>query len=359
MRRIILAVGVLAACTMGGWFAARATLSPPAAPTSGSSDLTYEVRTGRVERMLQFTATTSYRRRLLAYGAGSGVVTAVYTTPGQSIDAGDRLYAIDEQPVFAARGAVPAFRDMSFGVRGRDVAQLQGLLRSLGYLHEAADGDFDYATSAAVRQWQAARGRSQTGIVTHGELVFVPRLPARVQLSDSIVVGRQVSPGVDAVYGLSAAPRFEIVLSEEQTDLVPLEAPVAVRAGKETWRGQILQAANRGAGNLVLTLGRANGAALCGVGCDTVPVGKQASYPVDVTAVPSTEGPIVPAAALRSDTSGNAFVTSKQGTPIPVTIIASDGGWSVVEGVNDGEVLNLFAANAEGTAQGNPDGDRG
>lgn len=344
-------------CTMIGWFAARATLSPPEAPETGSADLTYEVQSGRVERVLEFTATTAYQRRLLAYGSGDGVVTAVNVRPGRLVASGDRLYSLDEQPVIAVEGVVPSYRDLVPSAVGRDVAQVQRMLIAVGFLQGAADGNFDYATEVAVRSWQEAEGLSVTGKVTRSSIVFVPGLPAKLQLADTVGIGKQLSPGVEAVYGLSAAPRFEIVLSEEQTDLVPLDAPVVVSAGESRWRGEILRATNRGTSELVLTLGKPNGVPLCGEECDKVPAGQSSSYPASITAVPRSRGPIVPASALRSDASGQAFVTGIDGTRIPVTVIASNGGWSVVEGVDEGESLNLFQS--ADTDVGEADGDSG
>jgi peptidoglycan hydrolase-like protein with peptidoglycan-binding domain len=359
LKRIVLAALALVVCVATGWFAARATLSPPSAPDATSRDLTYEVQEGQVKRVLEFSATASYERRLLAYGSASGVVTATFIRAGQTVSAGARLYAVDERPVFAAAGTVPAFRDLTTGVEGRDVAQLQAMLVALGFLRSTPDGDFDLTTATAVRSWQEATGRDQTGSVAQGDVIFVPRLPAKIQLADGITVGQRVGPGQESVFGLSASPRFEIVLNEEQKDLVPLDAPVAIAADGRQWRGDILDATSRGPSDLVLRVGKSNGDPLCGRDCDAVPAGKESTYPAEITAVPSTTGPLVPAAALHSDPAGQTFVTTDAGQGVPVTVLASDGGWSVVDGISVGDVLALSGAGSESPSGGSNSGDSG
>lgn len=346
--RALLAIGAVALLVGIGWAAGRATLNPPSDDTRTPSASTYTVEQGRVGRVLQFTASTSYERRLLAYSGSQGVITAVGVRPGQTVAAGARLFAVDEQPVLVATGTIPAFRDMAYGTQGRDVAQLQRFLTTQGYLPSTGtasnvDGDFDVTTRAAVEKWQKAVGAAEDGVVGRGDLVFVPNLPARVQLGDDIEVGRQISAGVETVFGLSEAPQFEVVLGEDQRDLVPLEGAVVLRASGQRWHGTIVRATERG-GDLILTLGTRDGRPLCRSSCDRVPAGENTSYPVNIVAVPATRGPVVPVAALQTDEAGHVFVTDRSGDRTPVSVLATDGGWSVVDGVADGDVLNLTAS---------------
>lgn len=69
----------------------------------------------------------------------SGTITAYGCAPGQTIDSGTSFIAVDEVPLLALHTAVPPFRDLQSGMRGRDVAALNAELRRLGYA--APDGD--------------------------------------------------------------------------------------------------------------------------------------------------------------------------------------------------------------------------
>ena len=69
----------------------------------------------------------------------SGTITAYGCAPGQTIDSGTSFIAVDEVPLLSLHTAVPPFRDLQSGMRGRDVAALNAELRRLGYA--APDGD--------------------------------------------------------------------------------------------------------------------------------------------------------------------------------------------------------------------------
>ncbi|GAB2854853.1 hypothetical protein GCM10022221_62950 [Actinocorallia aurea] len=147
-------------------------------------------------------------------GASLPVVTAVRVERGQRIGAGTLLMTVAEQPVFVFEGDVPAFRDMVRGTKGVDVEQLQDGLRSVGHpIGGDTRGVFGPGTAAAVAALARAAGvvpataadtpstapeagaaeepeepfgqaqteRAPSGpVVLRGQVVFVPRLPARV-----------------------------------------------------------------------------------------------------------------------------------------------------------------------------------
>jgi peptidoglycan hydrolase-like protein with peptidoglycan-binding domain len=70
---------------------------------------------------------------------------------GQTISNGEQLAEIDGEPLFALAGRVPAWRDITPGESGPDVAELQKALASPGY-YQGGDtpGFFGTATQAAV-----------------------------------------------------------------------------------------------------------------------------------------------------------------------------------------------------------------
>ena len=138
-------------------------------------------------------ATTVQRRDLVATDTESGTLS--YATPhtvfnritgtittlpqvGQVVKAGQTLYKVDGAPVVLFNGTVPAYRDLSESASdGYDVQELKQNLVALGFdpSHQITiNQTFDSATTAAVDRWQAALGETQTGVVTLGQVVFLP-----------------------------------------------------------------------------------------------------------------------------------------------------------------------------------------
>ncbi len=112
--------------------------------------------------------------------------------PGNFIEFGTPLYAIDNKPVILMKGSLPMHRDIAYKIPdGPDVAQLESNLVDFGYaLNEAVTGKstdltVDYhvtpLTVSSIRSWQQSLGMTSTGIVGHGDVVFRPEV---VQVSE-------------------------------------------------------------------------------------------------------------------------------------------------------------------------------
>ncbi|MGW4607149.1 peptidoglycan-binding protein [Streptomyces sp. NPDC004532] len=87
------------------------------------------------------------------------LITGVFARAGELIKAANPLVEYDERPVFALPGALPMYRDLAIGEKGKDVAQLQKGLRSLGWpTGSDPSGTFGSGTAAAVRSMYAAMG---------------------------------------------------------------------------------------------------------------------------------------------------------------------------------------------------------
>jgi peptidoglycan hydrolase-like protein with peptidoglycan-binding domain len=117
---------------------------------------------------------------------------------GQVVGRGGTLLSVDNRPVQLFYGPKPAWRDLSTGLDdGPDIRQLEQNLVALGYDPDqqiTVDNHFTWATKAAVKRWQQARGLDQTGSFTTGmPAVFLP-WAARVKTVDASV-GSQAAPG--------------------------------------------------------------------------------------------------------------------------------------------------------------------
>jgi hypothetical protein len=71
---------------------------------------------------------------------------------------GDVILTASGRPVFLLQGKSPVFRDITPGVTGDDVRQLEKALKRLGYDPGIIDGVYDQKTSRAVRQWYGHEG---------------------------------------------------------------------------------------------------------------------------------------------------------------------------------------------------------
>ena len=71
---------------------------------------------------------------------------------------------------------------MAEGDEGTDVRQLERNLVALGHDPDGdieVDDEYDWATTAAVRDWQEALGLDETGALEPGQVVFLPGPPGR------------------------------------------------------------------------------------------------------------------------------------------------------------------------------------
>lgn len=345
-RLLAMALVVVGVGAVGFW-AGRATLATPEIDTPTSAPPVYSVTQGTLSRQLSFVASAGWERNLAGRGGTQGVVTQILVRGDNPVAEGARLFDVNERPVFVAQGRIPLYADLDAGSNGQVVAQLQAFLNRQGFYGLTPSGSFDSATRAAVLAWQRDVGVTADGRVQHGDLIFVPGpLPARVVVDPEVRVGTEVSTNGVTVQYLSSAPQFDVKLAEAQRDLVPLDAKVRVKADGHVWRGKVASAEQIGDGQLVLHLSGRGGAPICAPNCDAVDTTGISQFPVQLVVVPHTRGPIVPAAALRTDSSGGTFVVTEVGNQVPVAVQATDGGWSVVTGLDVGARVLLFGGDA-------------
>ena len=130
--------------------------------------------------------------------AATGVVTWL-PKPGDVVEFGTVLYAVDHRPVVLMKGSLPMYREIAYKLAdGPDVAQLERNLVNFGFvLDEAVTGDpndltVDHhvtpLTVSAIRTWQLSIGLTATGIVRHGDVIFRPE-PVQISALNAAVGG--------------------------------------------------------------------------------------------------------------------------------------------------------------------------
>ncbi|WP_248958155.1 peptidoglycan-binding protein [Sphaerisporangium perillae] len=142
---------------------------------------------------------------------------------GQVAGQGKALYRVDGKPVILLYGAVPVYRDLSWGMEGADVRQLNAALVALGYAaKDDLDPDSAYfgrQTYYALEKLQDEVGLEETGELTLGQAVFVPARTIRIT-KVTAVRGASVAPGMVVVHASSTRRQVTVALSANQQSQV-------------------------------------------------------------------------------------------------------------------------------------------
>jgi hypothetical protein len=174
-------------------------------------------------------ATLGYAGSYTVVGQAAGTVTWLPGT-GRVIRQGHVLYRVDGSPVALLYGRTPAWRALSEGVTGPDVAELNADLVALGYATSSGilsgSDVFTWATAVAVEQLQAALGVTQTGTLALGQAVFLPGA-ARVT-AVSATLGTPVTPGQPVMTATSVTRQVTINLDAAQQTQVKAGDPVTI-----------------------------------------------------------------------------------------------------------------------------------
>jgi peptidoglycan hydrolase-like protein with peptidoglycan-binding domain len=220
-RRVLLGAGAAAALLAAGGLigasfvkspqqVAADTAAPP--PTVITAPVVSQVLTSSVQMRGQVYPSTQYD--VYASGSSSGAVyiSKLEVAAGDAVRNGEQLAELDGGPLFVLAGPVPAWRDLTPGESGPDVAELQQALASLGY-YGGGDppGYFGPATRDAVSAYYEHLGYtvSSSGGVPAADVVFLPSLPATVVAVNG-AAGEQ--PGQPF---LELAPRGSLALTGE------------------------------------------------------------------------------------------------------------------------------------------------
>jgi hypothetical protein len=230
-RRVLLAVAVTAPLAAGLTYAARP--GPAAAPASDVVTGTAQVVRGNLDQRLQIGGTLGYAGSYTVGHQGEpGILTAT-AAPGASVARGGVLYRVSDAPVRLLLGAVPAYRDLGYGISdGPDVTQLERNLVALGldpHHRITVDRHFGTATAAAIRRWEKSWGRpayQRTGRLTQGQIVFLPTA-VRVATQPTLV-GAAVGPGTVVLTGTSTGRAVTAQLQTSDRGTVHVGDQVAV-----------------------------------------------------------------------------------------------------------------------------------
>ena len=144
---------------------------------------------------------------------GAVFISRLDVAAGQTISNGEQLAEIDGEPLFALVGRVPAWRDITPGESGPDVAELQKALAALGYYQDGdTPGFFGTATQDAVSAYYEHLGYTPpaAGGVPMTDVIFMPSLPAKVIAVNGAKGQQPGQPFLELAARGSLAPNGEL-----------------------------------------------------------------------------------------------------------------------------------------------------
>jgi hypothetical protein len=170
-----------------------------------------------------------------AAGSGSGAGTFTWLPAvGQVIRQGQVIYKVSQSPVVLLLGGVPAYRDLSEGMTGADVQELNTDLVSLHYASATGLGPrsgwdyFSAETASALEGLQSHLGLTQTGTLPLGQAVFLPGAVQVTGLGSGAVPGASAAAGSVVLTGSSLTPVVTVSLDASLQTEVALGDKVSV-----------------------------------------------------------------------------------------------------------------------------------
>lgn len=237
-KRWVLAVAaVLVAATATGVVAVMSGAKQATAATQHPPASTVKAENRELSAVVSQDGTLTYGAQ--ADGSLYSVInraSGTYTKlpdPGQVISEGQVLYRVNESPVVLLYGSTPAYRALSAGAIGADVAELNADLVALGYATSSAlnptSASYGWATITAVEKLQAASGMIQTGWLALGQAVFEPaavrvttvsaQLGANAQTDQTVM--RATSTTREVQMALAASQQTEVAVGDKVIITLP------------------------------------------------------------------------------------------------------------------------------------------
>jgi hypothetical protein len=200
--------------TSSGNEATSAAREPPANTST--------VEKGKLSDMVSQYGTLTYRAR--SDGSPYAVINQARGTYTKLPDNGDKiacggvLYRVNDRPVLLLCGSTPAYRSLSEGDSGRDVAELNANLVDLGYATRAqldpSCDSFGSETASAIEKLQSRLGEDRTGSLGLGRAVFLPE-PVRIaEVTGEL--GGSARPGTRVLSATSGMLEVQLNLDPSQ-----------------------------------------------------------------------------------------------------------------------------------------------
>ena len=233
-RTLVLAGSAVVASSV----AAGVVAATPGAKRAAVASATQPANTATVERgtltaVVSVAGTLTYRARPddSPYSVVNQTIGTYTELPaaGQVISQGQVLYRVNDSPVVLLYGQTPAYRTISAGATGADVAELNADLVALGYATSAqlsTSDSFGAATTTALEKLQTAVGEARTGMLTPGQVVYEPT--ALRVTTVAAQPGGTAQTGLVVMQGTSTTRQVQMTLDASQQTEVAVGDKVTI-----------------------------------------------------------------------------------------------------------------------------------
>jgi hypothetical protein len=249
MRRktwVLAAAAVLIALAATGVVVVVSGPTQRALAAQRSSVNTARVVKGTLSAMVSQAGILTYRAR--SDGSPYSVINqarGTYTelpVVGQVISQGHVVDRVNGSPVVLLSGSTPAYRTLSAGMTGADVAELNADLVALGYATRAqlspTSAFFGAATTTALIKLQAALGVTENGVLALGQAVFEPTGLRVTTLSAEL--GGRAQPSQPVLQATSTTRQVQLALdASQQTDVAVGDKVSITLPNNRTTRGVV------------------------------------------------------------------------------------------------------------------------
>ncbi len=314
------------------------------------------VNTALVQRrtlsaMISQDGTLTYRAR--ADGSPYSVINqagGTYTrlpAVGQVISQGHVLYRVNDSPVVLLYGSTPAYRTLSAGATGPDVAELNADLVALHYATSPrlspTSASFGWATVTALEKLQAVLGVTQTGTLTLGQAVFEP---SAVRVTTvSAPPGGGARPGMTVLQATSTTRQVQVALDASQQTDVAVGDKVSITLPNNHTTPGVVSSVGEVATCPSSSGSGGSGSISAAAGTDACSSGSSGSATPTITVGVT---PAHPAATGRWDQApvqvGITTARVRDALVVPVTaLLAQSGGGYAVEVIGAGASNHLVA----------------
>jgi hypothetical protein len=205
------------------------TSSRPGVVDNADPTSLYTVARQDLSSQTQVSATLGYAGSYSVVNQAHGTVTSLPSV-GQVVSQGQVLYAVNGVPVVLLYGSTPAYRALSEGMSGADVAELNADLVTLRYATSSeldpSSNYFSAETAVALEGLQTALGVAENGTLSLGQAVFAPTA-ARVT-SVSATLGAAAQPNQPVLGATSTTRQVSIALDASQQSEVAVGDKVTI-----------------------------------------------------------------------------------------------------------------------------------
>ncbi|MBT1170475.1 hypothetical protein [Bifidobacterium sp. SO4] len=338
---VLLALVMLAVGVGGGFLLTRSQIPPSLVSTTKAT--TVKVSSTQFDDSRSVALTVALGESSTVTSPVNGTITGTSASAGTTIYSGGTVFDVDAKPILALHTDVPLYRTLTSGTQGPDAAGLNAALRRLGYAAPDSDWmtwDTIAAYNALADSEGAARISADSGwSIGPGSFVWLPADSVTVKQS-SIAVGRQITAGAD-LFTTAAIP-LKATIPAAASDLVAGDRMIAI--GDQTFTvpagtteltdPALLAAINASTPFRLALLGSdQSGSMSAGGGSAIASGGASAGGTLNVSydwklAQPLTALSVPPSAVY--DATGGSGCVSVDAKPVPVTIVASQLGKTMV-----------------------------